>query len=174
LDQHNGKVTYPYHAADTTRVGSLINYTVTSQRTRVSIQSVELMELPLALAHNHLLFFHQVLELCYYCIPLGSVAPDIFALVTQLYTIASELLTSLFKKFFLIKICALLGIYPEELEFRPFVHYALAVPVEYIQNVEFDERTESAFDDWLERCVMIHPYSERFKTITLLYRNRPL
>ncbi len=167
LEQAGGKYQYVPHMQDLC-VGTLIEYHVTANQPIAFIHSIEKIALPLALARTDILFFHHVLELCYYFVPIASHAPEVYALLMCLYRPQAATLPPQAKKLLLVKLFITLGAIPEEpaLDDR-LIAFIGGQPFDRVAQ-ELLELDEDRLNKWLESCMAIHPYSRYFKTTSFL------
>jgi len=166
LDRKLGKISVLSSRSDISR-GSLMMYTVSSNRTSCNLNNVDVLDLPLIQSVSDLTFFHQVLELCYYFIPFGKGTTDIFELLLFLYASFESLNTRLCKKLFLCKFFAHLGFYPHEEQ--PHIQTFRLVRSQYIDALikkPIDLSLERKLDQWLDYCISMHPCSGSFKTVS--------
>jgi hypothetical protein len=173
LDQTAGKVSYvPTH--EDVCVGTLIEYTVDVPRTGIAfLHNAHKIGLPLLLAQNDILFFHHVLELCYYFIPEGIPVEDVFLIVESLYVLEHSRFTTRFKKLLLMKLFVALGMYPEERAFqKPYFCRLASVSIDILVELDLDLKIERELDAWLRACITLHPHNEKFKTIRFLEESR--
>lgn len=171
LDKEAGMIEY---IPDTENIcqGALIHYYITEGKNSF-IRGIENVGMPLALAKQDLLFFHHVLEMCYFFMPVGVSNPDIFALVEFLYTLDSSRLSPSIKKIFMMKLFAMFGVYPEHKRFHTAYYYQLAaLPTSTLLEQELDAQAHTDMDEWLQLCVASHPYNEQFKTVHFLDEGR--
>ena len=156
----------PY-GADYIPVGTLIAYFPLNSRYLYDLEGLEVREVPLNLARYDFYFFHHILELSYYFLPLGSPAESIFVMVHFLLNSYDKISTDLQKKLFLLRFFVQLGIYPEE-EFSlgDSFHYLLSQPIEVmlVQRVQIPEQ---ALERWLFSCIETHPQKAKFKTMVV-------
>jgi hypothetical protein len=140
-------------------VGSMIEYSIGRRSgTTVYLDSYSLIDLPFDLAKDDLLFWHHVLELCYYFVPLGSYTPQLFELCAFLYTIDSDALWNVqSKKLYLFKLLTTIGLYPRlpQLSLAK-MHYFMALDLHAIAFERVDAQHEQLLDDWLRLCVAQH------------------
>ncbi len=152
-------------------VGSLINYGIEKERnTLIYLTDVILTDLPFALARQDLLFWHHVLELCFYFVPLGSYTPQLFELCTFLYTVDIDACwPTQSKKLYLFKLLTAIGMYPRlpQLSVEK-LHHFITLPVSAITHEIIDGQHEKKLDEWLRLCVSDHPAVMQFNTIHYL------
>jgi len=167
LDKDDGMMEY---IPDTENIcqGALIHYYHTDGKNSF-IRGIENVGMPLLLAKRDLLFFHHVLEMCYFFMPIGVTNSDIFALVEFLYSIDSSRLNPSIKKVFMMKLFAMFGVYPEHKKFHTAYYYQLAaLPTSSLLEQNLDAQALEDMDQWLRLCVASHPYNEQFKTVHFL------
>ena len=173
LDSQLGKIVCVPRTGKQIATGALISYDIAHQTSLYFIHSIELLYIPFDLARDDILFLHHVFELCYYFVPVGSSPHPSFALLRFLYTTGYKLSNTFLKKVFLFKLFTLLGIYPEEKEFsNPYFNYLVALSVDMIVNESVDLEVERELERWLNKCVLIHPCVEYFKTTYFLNGSR--
>ncbi len=152
-------------------LGALIVYTVERERAGAHfIGESSVIDLPFFLARSDILFWHHVLELCYYFVPIGSHAPELFELLLFLYTVDTISLWGIHaKKLYLFKLLSTIGMQPELPHIPDFrMHQFMALPPDQLSNEVLDEKSEKILDEWLRVCVSEHPAIEQFKTMHFL------
>jgi hypothetical protein len=165
LDHEGNKVHYVPSSQDLC-VGTMLHYYVPSLQHTQFIHGVEKIGLPLLLARNDLLFFHHILELCYYFVPMGCGMPEVFSLVTQLYRADISGFTPLFKKIFLVKLFTIFGIVPDESRFNTVSwHRIMIESVDTLASQIIDLDMEHDLDEWIRCCIAMHPNHAYFKTV---------
>jgi hypothetical protein len=172
LDRHLGKITC---VVKTQRlcVGAVATYQVTHQRNLCFINNFEMIDIPFLVAQADILFLHHVLEICHYFIPMSSCEIQIFDLILFLYDHVSLVKASWFKKFFLFKLFTILGLYPEKKEGEaPYFYQVLSLSIDKIAQKDIDLKIEKALENWLLKCIYLHPYVGSFKTVHFLTENR--
>lgn len=174
LDSELGKINAVFHD-DTLSRGSLVRYNAKPKESIVFISDIELLDVPMVLAKDDLLFFHHVLELCYYFLPLEFPVEDIFDLMMDLYTPHEYMQQSIGKQLFLCKFFSLLGIYPEGEKFqKPHFHTIASTPIDILLQQNIDLVTENDMHEWLWHCIKTHPYADYFKTLHFIGKSTPL
>lgn len=152
-------------------VGSMIEYSI--QRRVGPIVYLDhslLIDLPFDLAKDDLLFWHHVLELCYYFMPLGSFTPQLFELCAFLYTVdTKEHWNAQCKKLYLFKLLTTIGLYSQlpQLSLAK-MHYFMALDLHAIARETVDVQDEQLLDEWLRLCIAQHPAVAKFNTIHYL------
>jgi len=165
LDKDLGKI---HAASDRSDIscGSLIMYNFVQHHSVAYIGSINIVELPTIQSIDDLIFFHHVLELAYYFIPLGNNTPEIFDLLLFLYTSLDKLYTYGHKKLFLCKFFAHLGFYPEwDRGQKKFFHLVRTLYIDTLLE-SLDLFLERKLDRWLDYCISLHPCVDCFKTVS--------
>ncbi len=153
--------------------GILLYYHLQQQPNGVLfMKDVERIGLPLFLAQHDLLFFHHVLELCYYYVVSHTDSTELFRLLSFLYQPEDMMLSYKDKRLFLVKFFMLLGFYPEDKKFQrsSFYHIGLT-SIDILVKQDLDLGIEKELDAWLRGCVSSHPI-EKFKTMHFLDESR--
>ncbi len=152
-------------------VGSLMKYAIEKERgTMIYLADCQIIDLPFALARDDILFWHHVLELCFYFVPLGNFIPQLFELCTFLYTVDTETCwRTQSKKLYLFRLLTTIGVYPRLPQWPPArLHYFMSLPVSAIAGEILDEQHEKTLGEWLRVCVADHPAVAKFKTVHYL------
>lgn len=174
LEAQTGKAQYvPAH--EDICVGTLLEYYVPADEHNLFIYSVEKIGLPMLLARDDILFLHHIFELCYYYVPMGSPAPEVFALLIYLYQRDALIGAVTAKKLVLVKLFALLGIIPDaKISNKQAFKIILGIPVDRLLQEDIDLEMERDIDIWLHHCIALHPYGNHFKTTYFLTKPRNL
>ncbi len=168
LDQQLGKIE-GVPPSDQFAVGSLLSYHAQQRGTVYFLHEINLIDMPLSLAKEDILFLHHVLEICYFCAPFGSNVPEIFHAVMQLYQERPTAYVHEFKIAFLFKLLILLGMHPDEPRFEdPFYYYLARESIDTIMDKSIHLDTKQALHEWVRRCIAIHPLIHVFKTVHFL------
>jgi len=152
-------------------VGSLIDYTIEKrQGALVYLDNYALIDLPFQLAREDLLFWHHVLELCYYFVPVGSYTDHLFELCSVLYTTdATPYRFARVKKIYLFKLLTTIGLYPRLPELSlATMHHFMALDLHAMAHESINDEHEQLLDRWLRLCITQHPAVAQFKTINYL------
>lgn len=172
LDQTLGKIVGVPVRTDMSS-GACISYFVQQTNSVYFMQNVEIIDVPMAMAYNDILFLHHILEVCYYFVPSGSRAPRLFALLVALYSNQQKLWNAQMKKLFLFQLFTVIGMYPEDAQFRtPYFHHLASASIDTLADQSLDLVIEQQLDAWLLRCIAQHPCAHNFKTVSFLYDNR--
>ena len=151
-------------------VGACIEYKVRKKSSRVFFDEIDLVAWPTLLTVDTLLLLHQSLEICLYCMPQGSVADGVFEHIMYLYEKCPAIFdnSALFKKIFLCKLFALLGLHPHDTRFRDqFFEHLVSKSFDnlwYQPAIIADERE---IDRWLMVCIASHVPLCRLKAMQL-------
>ena len=143
-------------------VGLLVHYFLENKKNYYFIKTLDLIDVPYGIVKSDILFFHHVLELCYYFIPYGSCfdesALKIFNFLKKFFCKKNIFYNLFSKKLFLYKLFCLIGITPEENFYK-------------LKKNNIDNILEKDLDLYLLGCVKIHPSWNSFKTINFLIKN---
>ncbi len=153
------------------RVGSMIEYVVDRNRGALCyIKWFSVVGMPLSIAKLDILFWHHVLEICYYFVPVGSFTYQLFELLEFLYTVDVGMCWCMrSKKLYLFKLLVLIGVYTR-LPRLPVeqIQHLQALPLHMIANEVIDDQSEKMLDEWLRLCVYEHPAIRKFTTTHFL------
>jgi len=153
--------------------GGLIAYHLTNSQRMPFARMINLIESPLLLAREDIIFVHHVLEVCYYFIHSYDPAPEIFDLLMKLYHSEIILCDDKNKKIFLFTLFWKLGIYPESKNFDSILFRNFAM--KFVDRLGFeyiDLENEQLVDAWLYECLSLHPCFNYFKTVHFLRKSR--
>lgn len=171
LDEYHGKIEVaPSH--DHYILGSLLSYTnLVRSSTIYFLSQATIIDMPLRLAKDDILFLHHVLEICYFCAPFEKNNSEIFALILQLYK--SHINNDQFKIAFLFKLLILLGMHPHEPLFHDSYYYLLSQEsIDTIMSKSIHLDTKQALYQWVYSCMAGHPLMHVFKTMHFLDNDR--
>ncbi len=152
-------------------LGALIGYKIERERSSAFfIGECSINDLPSFLARLDILFWHHVLELCYYFVPIGSQDPELFELLLFLYTVEKGSLWGIqAKKMYLFKLLSMIGMQPEFPKIPDvMMHQLMALPLDRLSDEVLGEESEKMLEEWLRVCVSEHPEIEQFKTVHFL------
>ena len=153
LDQQLGKIE-GVPPSDRYTTGGLISYYAQARGQVYFLHTIELLDMPLALAKDDILFFHHVLEIVYFTTPFSSSVPEIYGLVQQLISAYTGPHTEEFKTVFLFKLLVALGMHPEESRFHDANYYLLArESIDTIMNKSIHLNIKQALHEWVRACV---------------------
>jgi hypothetical protein len=144
--------------------GMLLSYNLKPKGSLFRLEGINIYKVPFRAARNDIYFLHQVLELCYYFLPLHQTMPAIFYLINFVVQSSEQLHTSLCKKLFLLRFFAHLGMHPDEdLYNMDLLQNLLSQPIDSMLNT--DVIAESKLDQWLYDFIADHPQKAQFKTV---------
>ena len=169
LDEHLGRIESfaPFSIKQPLHVGSLVRYFPVQAGSLYQLEGIQILEVPLELARSDIYFFHRVIELCYYFLPLEAAANDTFNLVKVLLNSNPYLGRDLQKKLFLLRFFVELGMYPEEdFPLGESLHYLLSQPIEVMLKKKI-KISEQELERWLLSCIEAHPQKAKFKTMVV-------
>ncbi len=174
LDDQLGKI-MAVPNRDDIGYGAFILYQAREQNGFYFMYAIEIIDLPLMLGKDDILFVHHVLELCYFFVPLHEQIPGLCHLLIKLYNCEKIVNNIQAKKIFLFQFFAALGLYPEGARFQtPYFHQLAAASIDNIALYPIDLMIEQELDNWLLSCIALHPCTHNFKTVHFLQQNRTL
>lgn len=149
-------------------VGACIEYTLSSSRIWMILDDVEIIALPAVKDIKDLLLFHRVMEICYHCMPCGSVNPGVYEFLLHLYNekFMNQLQPALLKKVFLCKLFIILGLYPHEKKFHnSFFHHLASESIDNLWCRSVSMVSEQDVGNWLRACIAVHAQDKRLKAV---------
>ncbi|HJM68613.1 MAG TPA: hypothetical protein QGF02_01585 [Candidatus Babeliales bacterium] len=172
LDQTYGRIEaipISVHAIARVSHGSLVEYVAEQQGHHFVLHEMQLLETLPRMTEQSMLFFHHVLEIVYYDVPLGAASDDLFHLLTSiqqhLVHICAD--TSL-QKLALGKLYLLLGADVHS-SVEAILQQALkSQDILQMTAIEVDQTSEHALDAWMHSYIQTHPCAHMFKTIHFL------
>jgi hypothetical protein len=170
LDANRGRidcVPQDTRAAHQLTTGAYMTYGIRPWHAYYIVYDTDIVDMPLYWAHENLLFFHHVLELCYYFLPVDNIVEDIFILVKKLYTSPKIIQTDLSKKIFLCQFFICLGIYPADARSYGSSFFSL-ISGPFDSKVNAHGELHMQLQRWLLTCISTHPYAHTLKTIGFL------
>lgn len=168
LDEHLGKIEAVPPSENYTP-GSLISYYAHARGQIYFLHSIELLDMPLALAKDDILFLHHVIEIVYFSSPFATSVPEVFGMIYQLYELKRNAYSDDFKIVYLFKLLVALGMHPEESRFQDAHYYLLArESIDTIINMSIHLDIKRALHEWVRACVLVHPLVHVFKTMHFL------
>lgn len=142
--------------------GTLLHYDITLA-TPCKIRELEIILIPFNLACYDLLFFHHILELCYYFLPPHCAAPHTFDLIVYLFNAATNTLN---KQLILFRFFVSLGMYPENIPFENnYFKYLASQQLDVFFKEKLDDTHHKVLESWLLQCIAMHPYKDQLKTV---------
>lgn len=149
-------------------IGACIKYNLVQNRTWIILEDVELIALPIVRGVNDLVLVHCALEICSYCMPVGSINPGVYELLGYLYEeqFINKLQPALLKKVFLCKLLIVLGLYPHEKKFQnSFFHQLATESIDNLGHRSVSMVNEQDVGDWLRACIAVHAQDKKLKTV---------
>lgn len=172
LEKQGGVVNYIVQSEDMC-VGTIIQYHVGHGLALPCMRDMEKIGLPLLRARHDILFFHHILELCYYFVPAGSHMPEVYMLIEPFVMHELSAFTVAEKKFFLVHLFSAFGVTPEHEETHEALFaYRHGISVDSMGADAIELDIERKVDEWLHHCLSLHPYADQFKTVHFLAMNR--
>jgi hypothetical protein len=148
-------------------VGTVLSYTIQVSQGRYFIKDVELVEMPLRLASQDMLFLHHILELCHYFIPEGVHAERVYDLLIFIFNRA--MITNKQKKIFLCLLYVLLGLYAhDEFFYNSYMYELEQQPLHDMIDKDIDINIEKNISRWLYQCISMHIDVQKLKTVHFL------
>lgn len=168
IDDRLGRIDGAFFSG-TPYTGALLQYHISHRSGHYLVDQMNMINVPLSLARNDILFLHHVLEMCYYFIPIGSCIEGIFNLLQLLYAAHSVHWDTMAKYLFLFRLFSQLGMHPERYQLPPsLVQQLNALSLNSMQENEFSESDKKHMRNWLQHCLMQHPDVARFNTVYFL------
>lgn len=147
--------------------GTVLAYTMASADQRFFIKNLTILDIPINLAKNNILFFHHIIELCYSFIPEGVTSERIYDLL--LFVFSQEAISKQKKKRILCILYVLLGLYvDDESPYNAYVYELAREPFDAMIDKDVDGNIEKIISRWLYQCIMIYVYKENLKTAHFL------
>lgn len=153
---------------------SLISYLAEEWNSFYRMHDYELSAVPESWAHTDIYFLHQLLELSMFFLPLHTPQADklfeLFMLLYQPCLLRTE--KELFKKIFLCRFFALIGMYPDNSSFYSSSFFRLiSEPIDIMLDVQMDKAQHAQLVQWIYECINIHPEAHHLKTSKFLKEN---
>lgn len=150
-------------------VGGLITYQLYKQTHSYVAQGIEYSALPCKLTKDDLLFYHLILEVCYYFIPLENFSSEAFYYIRHLPILEKHCFSYRYKNFFLARLILLLGIQEELIDDQhPLLTELFATDVDSIIIESIDLKLIDEMVEWIHKCLSSHPLRSQFKTLHFL------
>lgn len=171
LDEHLGHIEVTYRMRNTIGSlchGALIEY----QRDRISesifiADRVELVDIPFWLACHDMQFLHQLLEYTSFFASREQSEPQVFKFLLKIYK--KRIKNLITKKIILCKLLYLLGVCPEDaLHSMPDLFCLISSSDRIILKKQIHEQLINDLDQWLIRCIALHPHAHKLKSVTLM------
>ncbi len=146
--------------------GAHIEYMPIVQQPFYCLEGLELIDSPFIWAVQDLAFFHHMLEIAYFFLPLHAPMPTIFELFVTIYNLKA--LSEYEKKLIICKFFAVIGIYPDNAHtYFPALFSLISSSRDIILN-EVEMIHTHELTAWIKACIAVHPYAHRFKTTAFL------
>lgn len=123
--------------------GSYISYSIDKN---YNLSNINVIMIP---NKDNIIFFHHVIEICYYFLPLdcNENLANIFKLFLKLYYSKQD---KIFLRLLLYNLFKLLSLYPESIE------------------LDFNINLDNRLKFWLTACIINQPYYKYLKTVNFL------
>ena len=168
IDDRLGRIDGAFFVAKV-HTGALLSYHVSGTPGRYMVDQLNMLDAPLSLARQDILFLHHALELCYYFIPIGSCIQGIFNLLQLLYAADSVSWDITAKHIFLFHLFLQLGMHPEGYRLpASLLEQLLATSPTSLQGTKLSDVDKKIIRTWLQHCLMQHPDVAQFNTVHFL------
>ena len=169
FDRHEGKLFCRVKYKHPIVAGAIISYFICKSGSYFSFSSMEIVDVPLCLAREQIVFLHHLLELCFYFLPQGGSSIFVFDQIILFYKDEVLLVTPLHKKIFLFKLFVSFGFYVEHAPLSVQLFYRLSSEsIDSIVSSSLHLEIERLIDQWLCSCIGAHPKIKDFKTVRFL------
>ncbi|HXW86316.1 MAG TPA: hypothetical protein VEK38_03150, partial [Candidatus Bathyarchaeia archaeon] len=168
IDQHHGHILC--FAEKQWPVGTYMTYILTEYTTMHSITKGTLHTIPCDISYADLTFLHQIFELIFHAMPLGSCIPELFSLLLWLYEQDNIQLEEIWQKIFLYHICSILGLQPEQYKhMHKIMQKIIRLPIDRtnIKSLDLSQYHE-ILDVWISYAITEHIALDRTKTLAAL------
>lgn len=150
-----------YNTVDNT--ASVLN--LLSSGAKVKISKIELIYVPIILP-DQLMFWHQLLELIFYTVPIGLHIPTLFEQICLVGANLDLFSDSGQKLLALCRMLNLLGLCPTNYSnFTPEFRALIYLPIDISVHQKIDLKWEEALSRWWRTSMIVHPKVNLFKTI---------
>lgn len=168
IDDRLGRIDGAFFTG-TVYTGALLSYYVKGTSGRYLVDQLHMLDIPLSLARQDILFLHHVLELSYYFIPIGSCIQGIFNLLQLLYDADSAHWDIVAKQLFLFHLFSQLGMHPERYRLpAPLIEQLQSQSLSRVQEIRLADADKKILRTWLQHCLMQHPDVAQFNTVHFL------
>lgn len=174
LDHREGMIdVYLQNTPYVLQHGRLIRYALSKRKSFFVIQDIELIAEPAVWAQSDIFFLHHVLEIAATLLAPHNPSADVFDLFTALYQTSYNQFClpdrAFFKKCFLAKLFALVGIYPENNHscphaFSPELFRLISGSLDTMVRSAPNPMRDEQISQWLKACVAVHPEVNGLKT----------
>jgi len=112
-----------------------------------------------------------LLEICRYCIPIGTTAPEVIdILITVIYRIMPETFTDRLKKVIILKILISIGIISDQINiYYTHVELCLTTPLDKIESLA-DQVDEDILQEVILSCLQAYLPINQLRTMTALLK----
>lgn len=169
FDRYEGKLTCTIKNHQALVLGAVVSYFIDPYKQRPALISVHVLDVPLALAREHIVLLHHLLELCFYFLPPRGKSSAVFDLLIFFYKHADQLSSRLHKKIFLFKLFVSFGFYVEHAPLSvQLFHRLSSESIDSLVDSFLHLEIERCIDQWLCCCLAAHPRAKDFKTVRFL------
>jgi hypothetical protein len=150
--------------------GAVLQYQMRERFGRYFIDNFEIIDVPIMQTHNDILFFHHILEICFYFLPMGDANVTIFNLLSCLYATDRIIWNDqYYKQLFLFKLLTLIGVYDEHPILRKSsIERLISMSIDNMVAQPIDLECQKDILHWIRICVFGHPDIDNFKTTSFL------
>lgn len=165
LDRNLGKIEC-VPPCEQYRRGGLLEYDRVPWGSLYRLTDIKVIDMPLELGRGDIQLIHQILELCYFCAPFGSLMHGLFELLEQLYGYTpQESSHEGMRTAFIFKTVMLLGLHPDELhEHQQWIYDFSKEPLDTIAAQALHLEIKQQLQGWIAQSVRAHPLHVHFKT----------
>ncbi len=174
LDKKEGMIELLSYQSHRLQVGYMLEYQTVLKQNSTHLKEYTITRLPDYLITTNIFFLHHIFELLYYFVPIGSCTQYLFLFLNELYAYNEKhgTLNNDHKRFFLIRLFYLIGIYEQEdQEFQNLLQSLILIPIDRFNNKTLDLPERKKIDFWLHLCIESHPASKLFITKNILKHN---
>lgn len=164
FDSNKGRIDAVCYQAQKYSSGVMLSYQLRQQGEKFFLESHKLINSPLLLAQDDILFLHHIIELVDLLVPYNMHEHGLFDLLQLLYT--QKVLNSLQKKIIMCKLLTILGIFIEPAP-KNYENFS-EMPIDMMDLASLHLAYEYELDGWLIRCFSQHPLLYNIKTMQLL------
>lgn len=173
FDKFLGKINIPmfqkFNTSNNLCNGALISYSLNIENEKAKIQGINIIDVPFLIAKKNILFFHHIIELCNFFVPIGLPSNELFEMLNFAFYSFDEELNNLQKqKIFLTKFFLSIGNYPENEALKSYIYEIMKIPIDTVINTQIDLKDEKELNLWILKCMNMNPYFKYFKTTNFL------
>jgi len=148
------------------RPGFLISYNIHMKGNFYIITNLDVINFPYELIGKNFEFFHFIIELCDYFLPLHNTAEDLFLFLNKVYDGVDNFGTAISIKSFLFQLLTLLNLYPKDFLLESAIRNVIFSP-ELRLDIE-EENLHLLLDNWLLGCIKDNEFCHRIKSFKFL------